>query len=83
MHRSAFRHGVEEADVRNAVHFAFVIDEMDPDEDPVRTIAVGPDRSGNLLEVIWVDGDDGEPRVIHAMKLRPKYFHLLSNEDPS
>ncbi len=37
------------------------------------TMFVGPDRSGNLLEVGVIDGDSG-PAIVHAMPARPKYL---------
>jgi hypothetical protein len=71
---SARRHGVEDADIDHALRHATVIDEVD--EDPVRYLLIGPDRSGNLLEMIVLDRPQG-PAVIHAMSLRAKYCRLL------
>ncbi len=51
--------------------------DMDPEADPPRVLAIGPDSSGNLLEVIWLDLSGGEQLVIHAMGLRSMYFILL------
>lgn len=71
---SARRHGVEDADIDHALLHATVIDEVA--EDPVRYLLIGPDRSGNLLELIVLDRPQG-PAVIHAMALRAKYRRLL------
>lgn len=71
---SARRHGVEDADIDHAVRHATVVDEVG--EDPLRYLLVGPDRSGNLLELIVLDRPQG-PAVIHAMSLRAKYRRLL------
>jgi hypothetical protein len=37
----------------------------------------GPDRAGNLLEVVSVPRDDGTEVVIHAMPMRKIYESLL------
>src|ERR687892_654754 len=39
--------------------------------DPVRYLVLGPDRAGNLLELVVLDRPQG-PAVIHAMKMRTK-----------
>lgn len=41
---------------------------------------LGPDRAGNLLEVISVGRDDGTEIVIHAMRMRTKYEPFLHGE---
>ena len=45
-------------------------------QDPTRYLVIGPDRSGNLLELIVMDRPQG-PAVIQAMALRAKYRRLL------
>jgi hypothetical protein len=54
----------------------FVVD-LDPDADPPKLLVIGPDRAGNLLEVIVLVLDDDATRVIHAMRLRERYHDLL------
>jgi hypothetical protein len=49
-------------------------------EDPVRYLVLGPDRAGNLLELVILDRPQG-PAVIHAMKMRSKYRHLLPGSE--
>jgi hypothetical protein len=49
-------------------------------EDPVRYLVLGPDRAGNLLELVILDRPQG-PAVIHAMKMRPKYGRLLPGSE--
>lgn len=71
---SARRYGIEDADIDHAVRHAKVVDEVA--EDPLRYLLIGPDRSGNLLEVIVLDRPQG-PAAIHAMTLRTKYRRLL------
>jgi len=41
----------------------------------------GFDHLGNALEIIAIDDDEQDRLVvIHAMKLRKQFFHLLLNE---
>ena len=68
VHRSARRHGVADDDTVHAVEHAIAWVELD--DDPPRFLVVGPDRAGNLLEVVVLHNDDVE-LAIHAMPLRP------------
>lgn len=72
---SAFRHGVAEADImhafRNAVRFVEV--EQNGEE---RLIVIGPDRSGNWLELVAMPAEAAD-RIIHADRLRPKFYEFL------
>jgi len=40
-------------------------------------VVIGPDRAGNLLEVIVLVTVEGQEIAIHAMPMRPKYRRLL------
>lgn len=81
-HLSAFKHGYGEEAILHAVHHAIVVVDLDPDTDPPKVLTIGPDRAGNLLEVIWLDLADTE-LVIHAMELRATFYDLLpTGEDP-
>lgn len=71
---SARRHGIDDADIDHAVGHATVVEEVA--DDPIRYLVIGPDRSGNLLELIVMDRPQG-PAVIHAMAMRVKYRRLL------
>jgi hypothetical protein len=46
-------------------------------DDPPRELRLGPDRAGNLLEIVVLLLDDGAELIIHAMRMRPKYRDLL------
>jgi len=72
--RSAFRHGVVDEDIQHGLRGALVIDEIG--EDPTRYLVLGPDRAGNLLELVVLDRPQG-PAVIHAMAMSTKYRSLL------
>jgi hypothetical protein len=74
IHRSARKHGVDDAAILHA---------LDPESDPPKVLAIGPDSAGNLLEIIWLELFDDVNLVIHAMPLRPSFYDLLpqSGED--
>ncbi len=42
----------------------------------MRYLVLGPDRAGNLLELVVLDRPQG-PGVMHAMPMRAKYRPLL------
>ena len=50
------------------------------EQDDGKVLYVGPDRAGNLLEVVAVMRDDGSEIVIHAMRMRAKYESFLRGE---
>ena len=73
--RSARRHGVDDDDITHAVAHRLVVDDLG--EDPDRGLILGPDRAGNLLEIVVLIAGDGTEFVIHAMPMRPTYRKLL------
>jgi hypothetical protein len=74
---SGRRHGIDEKDIQHGVEQALLIEEIG--DDPMRFLVLGPDRAGNLLEIVILDRPQG-PAVIHAMKMRQKYRRLLPGE---
>ena len=72
-YESAHRHGIADADIEHAVDHAVLVAE---DEDD-KVLYLGPDRAGNLLEVVAIKREDDSEIVIHAMKMRRAYEHLL------
>jgi hypothetical protein len=76
-HRSANKHWVDVDDVLHAIASALVVADMGDDDSPLRTLVLGPNRSGNMLEVIVLHFDDGREMVIHAMPIRTQYRGLL------
>lgn len=44
--------------------------------EPARGICIGPDRAGNLLEVLYLKLPEYD-LIIHAMPLRPSFGALL------
>ena len=77
IHESARRHGVTDEDVRHAVEYAVAVADLDTGSDRPRVFLVGPDRAGNMLEVILLLLAEDRELAIHAMPLRKKYYRLL------
>jgi hypothetical protein len=73
--RSAFRHGVSEADIRHA--FKTRINDVAMQEFPEKYGVIGFDRAGNPLEVMYNQIDDEHILVFHAMKLRESFKKQL------
>jgi hypothetical protein len=78
IHRAARKHGITDDDIRHAVEHALVGYALERgDGEPRRTLLLGPDRAGNLLEIVVLELDDGSRIAIHAMRMRPSYTDLL------
>jgi uncharacterized DUF497 family protein len=75
MHPSARKHGVADEDIRHATDHALAIE--DAGEDPDRWLVIGPDRAGNLLEVVILVTIEGAQLAIHAMRTRAAYRRLI------
>jgi hypothetical protein len=78
LHRSAFRHGIGEDAIRHARKWVVVMVDLDPESDPPKVLAIGPDRAGNLIEIIWLQIEGDEELVIHAMPMRSRFAGLLA-----
>lgn len=77
-HRSTSKHDVAEEDVVHALEHALVEFDLDLDDDsPTRRLVLGPDRAGNLLEIVVLRFDDDREMVIHAMRMRSRYRPLI------
>lgn len=74
--RSALKHGISAADGRHAATWPIWVSPLD-DEHPQRTLRLGFDTIGRLLETVVLLWDDGTEELIHAMKIRPRYEQLL------
>jgi hypothetical protein len=77
IHPSARKHGVTDSDIHHAVEHALVV----ADDDEAKCLYLGPDRAGNLLEIVSVVLDDDTEVVIHAMRMRRIYESLLREGD--
>jgi hypothetical protein len=69
---SARKHGIADEDMRHATRMPFRLVAQGDD----RVLVIGPDRNGNLLEVVVFD-PDGDAAIIHADELRPKFYVYL------
>ena len=67
IHRPARHHGIADEDIEHALAYSVTWTELS--DDPPRYLLAGPDRAGNLLELVVVDVG-GDELVIHAMPLR-------------
>ncbi|WKZ81915.1 MAG: hypothetical protein QY307_07370 [Acidimicrobiia bacterium] len=77
IHSSANRHGIDDDAIMHAIAHAVTFVNLEPDADPPKGLAIGPDQAGNLLEVVWLEISDDVQLVIHAMALRPTFYNLL------
>ncbi|MGD1052189.1 MAG: hypothetical protein ABR947_14065 [Solirubrobacteraceae bacterium] len=77
IHASARKHGIADADIHHAVDHALLIE--DAGEDPDRWLVLGPDRAGNILEVVVLTTAEGSQLAIHAMPIRPRFRRLLES----
>lgn len=66
---SARKHGVADGDMIHAFNHPIRADDLAEG----KTMLIGPDRAGNLLEIGVVNANSG-PLVIHAMRARSKYL---------
>lgn len=73
---SARKHGISDDNMRHAA--ANYLREVWLDDD--RSLFLGPDQSGRLLEIV-VMNPDGDPTIIHADYMRPKFLKFLREGD--
>ena len=78
IHGSARRHNVADEDIEHAL--AHSVTWVELGDDPPRYLLAGPDRAGNLLElVVLVLG--GDELVIHATGLRRSTAQALFGDE--
>ena len=72
---SARKHDIDDDDITHAWENAlrYVEYEYDGEE---RLLVIGPDTSGNLLELVAVPADE-PTRIVHADRLRPRFHDFL------
>lgn len=80
VHQSALKHQIPEADIVHAWTHAISFFDIDPDNDPPKSLAIGPDQAGNLLELLYLQLEDTD-LVIHAMALREVFGRFLTGEE--
>jgi uncharacterized DUF497 family protein len=73
---SAFKHAVSEENIR-WVLLNHVADGTIEENNETKYLAVGFDKSGNLLEVMYDYIDTQKIKVFHAMKCRKQFYKML------
>jgi hypothetical protein len=58
IHSAARKHGIDDASIEHAFNRAVVVADLEGGEAPRRELVVGPDRAGNMLELIVLQLDD-------------------------
>lgn len=74
---SARRHGVPDSEIRHAWLHALGFFLLAIEQDSIKSLCIGPDTAGNLLEVLYLEFEDGHV-IIHAMPLRPNFLIYLT-----
>jgi len=72
---AARKHGIDDADIVHAFDNAIRLVGYDYHGED-RLLVIGADRHGRLLELVAVPADE-PTRIIHADRLRPKFYDYL------
>lgn len=72
---SARKHGLTDAEIQHAWDNAIRLVEYEYDGED-RLLVIGADHHGRLLELVAVPAGD-PTRIIHADRLRPKFYDYL------
>lgn len=70
--QSALKHGCTPDDIAHALATAWWRRQVG--EEPTKWLYIGFDTATRSLEIVTVEGDDGDEVTIHAMKLRRKHY---------
>lgn len=70
---SALKHAISVEDTLHAAEQSVIIYSLTDERKgvPLRQLQLGPDRAGNLLEVVVLIRDDGIGLIIPSMRMRP------------
>jgi hypothetical protein len=71
------KHGVRTLDIHHATNHAIQTFQYFDKWDRKRILIIGPDSSGNLLELLVAINPDTSLKIFHAMRLRPKFEELI------
>jgi hypothetical protein len=77
VHGSALKHGHTRETISHAHDMAIYEAVLDPEHDPPKLLIIGPDKAGNLLELIGADLAGSDRLIWHAMPCRTDYLQLL------
>jgi hypothetical protein len=76
---SAYKHGITDESIYPCLFNCK--SDIVLENPPLKRLIVGFDHRGNALEIIALEETEyNRLAVIHAMKLRKKYYHLLSED---
>ena len=78
---AAYRHGLDNNDILHAWEHALGFYDIDLEYEPTKSLCIGPDSAGNLLEILYLQFADDDV-IIHAMPLRPLFRTYLTAERP-
>ena len=81
IHPSARKHQLTDDAIRHAWDNALGYFTIDADTEPPKSLCIGPDPAGNLIELLYLELDDTE-LLIHAMPLRPAFRACLTGDKP-
>ena len=76
--RSAFKHGITEADIRWAfrtIKYDAILEENGWSD---KHLLIGFNRRADLIEVLYNDIDEDTVRVFHAMECRNSFIELIN-----
>lgn len=76
---SAYRHGLADEDIHHAWQHALGFYDIDIGHEPTKSLCIGPDRAGNLLELLYLQATE-QDLIIHAMPLRQVFRTYLTGE---
>lgn len=76
IHPAARKHGISDSDIQHAVKHAMACDDLGN----WKRLYLGPARDGALLEVVILARGRKPAMAIHAMRMRAKYWPILSGE---
>lgn len=76
---SALKHGITPESIAHAVSFPLLVDDEFETDSP-KVLVLGPDRAGNMLEVIGTYAENVF-RVFHAMPARTGYLQRLERKE--
>jgi hypothetical protein len=77
IHGTALKHGVSTLDIHHAYENPIALFVLDQESHEVKILIIGPDSSGNLLEIILLEKEDQSLLVIHSMKIRKSMMPLI------
>ena len=76
---SAYRHGLTGDEILHAWTNALGFYDIDTEHDPTKSLCIGPDTAGNLIEILYLQFADNDV-IIHPMPLRAIFRVYLTGD---